>query len=903
MATARILCMQGQSVANGAGYTSDLTSNIPNQSLGYHGWYLRHPWIRPWTASQAGIVSGELRYNGTRVYSAGSAGTAGTTAPTHSSGGVSDGSITWTYLRDALADVPSYPGAVGVELGYVFKTSANRHYQVIGFVSGSAGILSGTEPTATTSTGVTNGGLRLKYLDTNSEVRKLNEIYSGGVKIWDNSSMFRQMHLGTSSYPGEDADGVRIGQGPQIPIAAHMLNRWNDAHSFIVKHAVDGRSLGYIATTGNYSIQQYDAGGGNAYLKTFLDGLVNAMNVLLGTSVTAWTSSATISAGVLRKNSGNVYQLLQAGGGTTSDAPVHTSGTVTGADGYVWKWLHEVYTGVDIIGLLQEHGAQDSVYNIWAYDYRYAELNLWRRFHHRLQFSTGNNVYLGYIEPFVPRNQEDTIGGAYKIAFAEIVRKEIKDAISDFVDEQNGSAVTPVDNGNYISYGNRATYTKTYDLYASPYFNRAVDDLHYLCLGTETMIDRWFDSYDAVTPTARTWGGSETTSFYGGGSRPVLTYSSGAAWGAPTTLTLGSTVTCTLANSGLNGGSSSSIEWYSNQDDSIIHGTGLSVTFAPKKYNGQVLHARYKDPNGYWAHYFCFYHVLAPRNVLTDYTTNNSVTIKHWMRAGIGSVGTNLTVNGSVDYVPNYTGATSTIRAIRGSGVTVTNLHPDGLAMQKLDVMRFNGNSAATDNTTDQQAAAIVTASDANFTLFFKGVQWWRADDVAMLYGTGRQASGSGVNGGQICLAASASADGDATTFQLSARRANGVTTAVVSGSQSLITTDQYNAGEQIVVALIKNGTTWQLRWRTANGAISSMVTTGATALDADGYPTAIGYISTTLTGGEGVVQEVIGLEHAITDNVVVDSILQQLASEYPSLPNISKRTKQLNNLMSIRRR
>jgi hypothetical protein len=61
--------------------------------------YQTAQWFLPrvWAASQS-VVSGNYgSYNG-NVYTAGSTGTTGATPPTHTTGAVSDGSITWTYV-------------------------------------------------------------------------------------------------------------------------------------------------------------------------------------------------------------------------------------------------------------------------------------------------------------------------------------------------------------------------------------------------------------------------------------------------------------------------------------------------------------------------------------------------------------------------------------------------------------------------------------------------------------------------------------------------------------------------------------------------------------------------------------------------------------------------------------
>ena len=54
-----------------------------------------------WAAGQS-ITSGEYRYYGLNVYQATTSGTTGATAPTHTTGDVSDGTVTWRYKRTFL---------------------------------------------------------------------------------------------------------------------------------------------------------------------------------------------------------------------------------------------------------------------------------------------------------------------------------------------------------------------------------------------------------------------------------------------------------------------------------------------------------------------------------------------------------------------------------------------------------------------------------------------------------------------------------------------------------------------------------------------------------------------------------------------------------------------------------
>jgi len=79
-------------------YTKSNTSN-------YWQWQLRSlaPWVsvngqyERWITSES-VSSGDYRVNGNSHYVAASTGTTGATAPTHTSGTVSDGGVDWTYL-------------------------------------------------------------------------------------------------------------------------------------------------------------------------------------------------------------------------------------------------------------------------------------------------------------------------------------------------------------------------------------------------------------------------------------------------------------------------------------------------------------------------------------------------------------------------------------------------------------------------------------------------------------------------------------------------------------------------------------------------------------------------------------------------------------------------------------
>lgn len=99
------------------GNTFDDNQVAPTQNYGVrlHGsGYLQ------WASSQAGIVSGiNYIFNGLNIYIASSSGTTGSTAPTHTSGTVSDGGVSWTY-------VDSFTTAVGTLWNHVADNIVRR---------------------------------------------------------------------------------------------------------------------------------------------------------------------------------------------------------------------------------------------------------------------------------------------------------------------------------------------------------------------------------------------------------------------------------------------------------------------------------------------------------------------------------------------------------------------------------------------------------------------------------------------------------------------------------------------------------------------------------------------------------------------------------------------------------
>lgn len=104
--------------------------------------------------------------------------------------------------------------------------------------------------------------------------------------------------------------------------------------------------------------------------------------------VTAWASGATIAisvAGTIRANAGKIYILLIQGGGTTANAPTHT--TVNGvleADGYKWGYLgaatsrrYHVVVGQAVAASTTEPGTNEAVWMPYEYAGASTGIPLW----------------------------------------------------------------------------------------------------------------------------------------------------------------------------------------------------------------------------------------------------------------------------------------------------------------------------------------------------------------------------------------------------------------------------------------------------------------------------------------------------------------------------------------------
>lgn len=91
---------------SGPGYANASAITRPDRTVGALA-VLRKPCPPNWVTATS-YAAGARTTNGIRFYSTTAGGTSGATAPTHTSGSVSDGGVTWTYLGDASQNSPPF---------------------------------------------------------------------------------------------------------------------------------------------------------------------------------------------------------------------------------------------------------------------------------------------------------------------------------------------------------------------------------------------------------------------------------------------------------------------------------------------------------------------------------------------------------------------------------------------------------------------------------------------------------------------------------------------------------------------------------------------------------------------------------------------------------------------------
>lgn len=178
-------CMFERMDAGGAMiYDTTDTTPATQKFLPYADTYFG-PNCPAWTAGEKGMIPGMCRMNNGSIYSATASGTTGNTAPTHTTGSASDGTITWQYRRPAYSSSPGFtpvncplwtqntavasgdcrmsPPCPNWASGESVTIGACRLNASKVYTATSAGTTGGTAPTHTGGSSVSDGGVQWRY--------------------------------------------------------------------------------------------------------------------------------------------------------------------------------------------------------------------------------------------------------------------------------------------------------------------------------------------------------------------------------------------------------------------------------------------------------------------------------------------------------------------------------------------------------------------------------------------------------------------------------------------------------------------------------------------------------------------------------------------------------------------
>lgn len=112
-------------------------------------------------------------------------------------------------------------------------------------------------------------------------------------------------------------------------------NKYGPFYNDVVSGALREVLVSDIPTRGRFR-----AGDRFAYLAPAAESASGFICTTSGSAVEgAWASGETYEVGAWVTSASKVYVCDAAGGGTAANAPTHTSGLVTGADGYGWRFI------------------------------------------------------------------------------------------------------------------------------------------------------------------------------------------------------------------------------------------------------------------------------------------------------------------------------------------------------------------------------------------------------------------------------------------------------------------------------------------------------------------------------------------------------------------------------------
>ena len=203
-------------VAAGTTSGTEPSSRTPTVTDGTVIWSYIAGWL-PWVTSQS-VTSGDYRKNASKVYVAKSSGTTGATAPTHTTGAASDGTVSWAYVGIELP-LPAYEGttifdgslnpmlwatSTAVQIGDV------KYYGTHCYRARTAATTGATPPTHTSGS-ASDGSVTWDYLgerDTNVPIKAIDLNPSPRINIL--YSKFHNFQNATN----DDTAGAMILNGP-----------------------------------------------------------------------------------------------------------------------------------------------------------------------------------------------------------------------------------------------------------------------------------------------------------------------------------------------------------------------------------------------------------------------------------------------------------------------------------------------------------------------------------------------------------------------------------------------------------------------------------------------------------------------------------------------------------------
>lgn len=142
-----------------------------------------------------------------------------------------------------------------------------------------------------------------------------------------------------------DKDGIHFGVADNVLLEDIRTATYDDGIALNARdYAVSNPTVGNITnvTIRRWTDDVYAGQGGSGCL-------------LLSGSWADWTTATDYLINDLVVNAGNIYQKTSAGTQTSANAPIHTSGSATGADDITWKWLQTgTIDHADVVGVTFE---------------------------------------------------------------------------------------------------------------------------------------------------------------------------------------------------------------------------------------------------------------------------------------------------------------------------------------------------------------------------------------------------------------------------------------------------------------------------------------------------------------------------------------------------------------------